>query len=439
MTIDGLVIIAGLLVLVLIVPAMLLSPQGRLMAFVLGTLATAGSSAGVTTLELAFVGFLIPLTIAAFVSVNRRIRSVNPEEANILRSVRNGAMLSLIATMVGVCVGIFNHGSLLDATRASVSYFSITVAVLCGLDCWDEVRRSFVSGLATVVSVVSATSFMLFYSHARGVTAAESVGPLPILPSMVLAGLGVALGVTQLAENRARLVTSVIRLLYPIAALLASGTRTGLVLIVAFASGLSRKRNGDSPALVLALSLLLGGLVMFPMLNLVSRLTGTTDFASERLRSIREVITMGISSDASGESRVIRYRVAWDAFMDSPTVGRGLGAQYFDGVRHLYYLDTPLMYLATFGIAGFVLIGVGIAFICRGLWRGTNLKDVRDSQAKRLLIGVGAVVMALSPFSVVLEDRGLAVTIALLLAFTFGRQDFAQREKFIRSQSLNGK
>lgn len=417
MTMMSATTIAIGLVATLALPWLLGSPLRRLILFLGGTLVTAGSSAGVTLVEIAFLALILILGLVALNNVAVRGQQESPGVAQLLMSVRLGALTILATTLLALVWGALSHGSVLDAARGSISYLTIPVGILCGLDAARTTSPRTLAGVIFGAAIATSISFMLFYSSIRGV--GSTLDAIPILPSMSLAGMGVALGGAKLSASTSRKVLPLVGVAVPTAALLVSGTRSGLLLPVGLLAGIIRDSNGRRPFFRITLWGLLSLVAVVPLVALAARLLGTGDFVRARIETLHIIGSGGIGSDASGASRVDRYELAWREFLERPILGHGFGAQYFDGRRYLHYLDTPVMYLASFGLVGTFLLLWALATVVRASWRAANVHPVNERLAARFLIGAVAVWLALSPLSAILEERGFALAVALAVAFSF--------------------
>ena len=124
-------------------------------------------------------------------------------------------------------------------------------------------------------------------------------------------------------------------------------------------------------------------------------------------------------SDASLQERLTQTRVAWEAFLTSPLVGVGPGHS-FHWTRSsklevdAYTLDTPLVYLAKFGVIGLVpllLFAAAYLGLIFGLWR-------RRSEARTeflAICGYGIVLVSGSLLGSPIEDKGISFGLALLV------------------------
>ena len=128
-------------------------------------------------------------------------------------------------------------------------------------------------------------------------------------------------------------------------------------------------------------------------------------------------------SQGSFRERLSQTRVAADAFLARPLFGIGPGAEIAwvdDGGRaqQSYYLDTPLMFEAKFGL-------VGLAVLLA--WAGCALVSLRRLVRRRgwttgtlALLGYGALFAASSALGPPMDDKGASFALAFVLALAIG-------------------
>lgn len=208
-----------------------------------------------------------------------------------------------------------------------------------------------------------------------------------------------------------------------LATVLVSGTRTGLVLFVVplavFAvSSTSRGVRSQQPRRAqrprLFGSLLFSAAAVLGLVLLVGDRLVPIDFIAERLDVTRGFFDGGVSSDASGRARLEDNSRAITLFQDSPILGHGFGQILGDGVdvNTGFYLDTPVLLLAKFGILGTIVIVVALSMWVRALFRRVSGVDNRAGRAAVLAAATGMV--ALVPFGAVTEDKGLGIAMVVL-------------------------
>lgn len=126
-------------------------------------------------------------------------------------------------------------------------------------------------------------------------------------------------------------------------------------------------------------------------------------------------------SDASFQDRWTETTVAWQAFLTSPLAGVGPGYSFLwtrtGNIQvSAYTLDTPVIYLAKFGLVGLIPLLLFAAAYLRmilALWRQRS-----ESEIEFLAIcGYGIVLVLTSLLGSPMEDKGVSFAAILLIAF----------------------
>jgi hypothetical protein len=128
-------------------------------------------------------------------------------------------------------------------------------------------------------------------------------------------------------------------------------------------------------------------------------------------------------TDQSMHLRWEQTQAAWNIFVSSPLVGRGLGVPIpwidYDGkLVAEFWSDTPIAVLAKFGVFGIAIwaaLGWATMLTLRRMRR-----DRRPGSATRpALLGFATGLIVLSPFGPQLEDKGTGLALILLLGLAF--------------------
>ncbi len=125
-------------------------------------------------------------------------------------------------------------------------------------------------------------------------------------------------------------------------------------------------------------------------------------------------------SDQSFQQRWTQTQTAWQAFLASPLVGVGPGYSFVwqrtqSVVVSAYTMDTPLIYLAKFGLLGLIPLALFVAAYARlilATWRrpGSEIEFLA-------LSGFAIVLMLTSVLGSPIEDKGVSFATILLVAF----------------------
>ncbi|MGD0122819.1 MAG: O-antigen ligase family protein [Candidatus Limnocylindrales bacterium] len=148
--------------------------------------------------------------------------------------------------------------------------------------------------------------------------------------------------------------------------------------------------------------------------------TGTPapDRLGQRISSIGTLIT-DPRSDQSFQERLAQTKSAWEAFTSSPLLGVGPGYTFqwtnsANQVVGAFTLDTPLVYLAKFGLLGLIPMALFV-----GAYLQLALELWRRQQARLeylALIGFAFVVAVVGVQDFPIEDKGASFAIILVLA-----------------------
>lgn len=139
-----------------------------------------------------------------------------------------------------------------------------------------------------------------------------------------------------------------------------------------------------------------------------------------RFGTIDDVVS---GSDASLRLRWAQTVAAWEIFVSSPIVGRGLGVSIpwinVDGTLVNYFLaDTPVTVLAKFGLFG-IVIWAAIGWATVVTLRRARRLGRPATVARAALLGLATGLILLSPFGAQLEDKGTGLALILLLGLAF--------------------
>jgi hypothetical protein len=147
--------------------------------------------------------------------------------------------------------------------------------------------------------------------------------------------------------------------------------------------------------------------------------TPAPDRLGQRISEIGTLIT-NPESDPSLQERLSQMKVAWQAFTSSPLLGVGPGYSFQwtnsgNKVVSTPTLDTPLIYLAKFGLLGLVPLALFAAACLRlafELWR--QRERVRIEYLT--VVGFAFVLVVLGIQSFPFEDKGASFALILVLA-----------------------
>lgn len=320
-------------------------------------------------------------------------------------------------------VGVAHRHAWVDILRDAAPYVLICSVPLIVYDNYDQLR-GYGSGLFVAAGVAAALSFTAFVLVRRSVA-------LPfdhlVLPSALLPASLFCFAVSKAFRHSDRRLLWVAVAAIVLIALLASGTRTYLVLIVGplvlvlLETATWRqliKVGGVSTAFGV---LIIGG---FYGIRGLAGLHGST--VLDRFWSLPHFVS-NPTADWSFEERLLETKIAFDAFAARPLLGAGLGERFAWRLQTgqtevAFYLDTTVAYAAKFGVVGIlVLLGVGWTWIKLT----TGLLRTGGRVAASALVAYLVVTVCLFPLGSPLEDKGFSFGLMFLLslALAAGGQD----------------
>lgn len=403
------------------------SAQARFMAFVVGGLTVFGVVGGINTPKLAYlaamavaagISLLAPPVLVGISDGRGSLRPLNrPSYDPLEKSLRAGAGFFLGAALFAALVGLANGASPVDVSRDGVTYVMLGLAVPVGMNAARGFSPRAIRRIIFLATAISSVSFMVKTSSLRGVSHIPAAHLL--LGSIALVSIGVAVALSRAVSHR-REALAWLQPAVLIGPILISGTRTGLALFAAILSGFANGgyRIGRVVRLAVILAFL-ATILVYALSSFGSRLVDSS-FLSSRVSSISTILSSGISSDKSGVSRQGQYDFAAAYFHESPLLGQGFGmisekGGMRDSTSVSYYLDTPLLYLAKFGLVGTALLLAGIISVLRAPWRTALVGEGgRDSRA--VCVGLSAILVASLPLSAVTEDKGFMMALGMLAA-----------------------
>jgi hypothetical protein len=456
----GLVIVAA--------PLLLTKAVARVGFVVLGGVATLQSS---QEFDLAKAAYLVGVSITFVGAVLNCYRPGRFRRSEITRLSFVLSLVLFVVTFLTWPVSAAHGTTPLSWLRDSAPYLLLASLPILALDAQGITQRRFLSTLLLVAGTTAAASFCLEWLDRRSLSELW-IGRL-ILPSFALTASLFAYAVAAVLQGGAKglsangikwtAVASFIAAAYAV-----TGTRGTLIVLAAPVAALvlgnwsmvsSRARRAAlygpigvafTVAFGLGLSLVTGsdlaaGLARLGSVTQATKPLGSAVAVVVAQPTVRPASTPSIlvgvptvrtsgaqptvgasvaptSDPASVQSfneRVIQSRTALNAFLSEPWRGVGPGFVFiwtdqYGGEHRNISLDTPLSFIAKFGIVGvgallFVLIVAGRVQMQLYRVRGWARADVAR-------LAFGAIWLAYLPLGLPLEDKGFCLGMLLLMA-----------------------
>jgi O-antigen ligase len=391
---------------------LVVSKVGRLYLAVWGG-AFAFASGGVGFGKAAYTGYLLLLALASLPSTRGLEGRSRTAVKRVLASVTAVSLLCVL----GMSVGLFKNGTALYVFRDAATYVILAASMVVAYSWRGVLTTKQAAWLVVVFGTFSAFVFMVNLLDARatgalgfGRFAAGSM--LVVLVCTAVLFAGVATGVLRLGFS-----------VFPavwLALILASGTRTGFAVLSVPAAifFLTIARPIAYPRAGRVITSALIATVALPTVGwLLITSVAPPDFLRARIDATSGILRGGLANDPSAIARLEDHRRAMAYFDDSMWVGQGFGQvksiEQATDVSGGFYLDTPALYLAKFGLVGTALLLLGIWTWFRGMVASTDHHG--SNEAARLAIySVAIGLLTTSPFGALSEDKGLGVALILL-------------------------
>ena len=402
--------------------------QLRALLVVFGGLAVLQSSEGFGGQKLGYFGGIA----VAFGASLLRLRSLgNKVEPGLARPLLRSSLVLFSLLWISFFVARAHETSTVDWVRDAAPYVLVACAPIFALDFSATLPRRRLLWMLIASGTISGISFTFAFAARHGL-ALPGVSRFA-LPSLMLPGAvfayAIGSGLQQPRNWRRWMLLAVLM----VALVLLSGTRSALAFFgapigILFASRLSFINRALRLAAFGTLVVVIGLLA----LHSVTRLGLSTAKITHRFTSLPAVLSHPLS-DQSYVERASQRSLSWNAYHSSPLLGVGPGHRfaYTDlsgNTTFLFTLDTPLSYLAKFGLAGLAAlvawIGLLVAFV-----RRTRRPPVVLGPARFALIGYLSIAAAYSLLGPPFEDKGFGFGLLLLIALALREQVDASRAR----------
>jgi len=419
--VGGIAAVAGLLsaqaplwligALVLPLAAWLLrSPTLRFSAVLVGALAVFQSSDALSLGKLAYFSLFAACFVTSLVRVLPRLREDHWAPFRLLPWASALFGTYLVSTLY---ISTTSGTQPVDWLRDIVPYLLLSTMPIIALDAGMSMRHETAVRLTAIVGFLAVVGFTITFLTRRDFSTLPVARLLLASLTLCLVPFSYSLVRGLLGPNRIRWLQFCVSV---VVLLLSTGTRTVAVFAVAILAVIGDpEKSRASVKQVIGVAAVIGaaGAVMLPLVTTVlvsdpgaalSRITGT--------------LSLSTNQDRSYLQRQRAYDLARETWSQHPLVGIGPGHRFptvseFGTQGGGYYLDTPLLTPAKFGLLGTAAIAAYLIAM------GWVILQVRRSSGYSLPNTVARasawVFVALLPFGQFLEDKGFSLGLGLLL------------------------
>jgi len=383
--------------------------------FVFGAFLVFQTSSGLSAPKLFYfavvgVSVLVSLTKLRGLSESTALRSLFPAYVGGI-----GIILWQVLIVLPYSVAV-QGASLSNWLRDGATYILIGCAVIIALDAigTTSVRTSRI--LVILVGALAAYSFAARWIAARGLVSAQPVdGDAALLSSLTALTLAVSFSFAMaLAGSRINWAWFAAGVAF-VFAVLVTGTRTGVVFAAVLIGIVGARSKRRAPVRRIVTAAVVGLAAIAAAVPLTAQFFQNEDFLAQRFASIWQTIQNGVGSDQSGAIRSRAYEYCLSLWQQNPLMGRGEGQTFVNPTTGVagtdFSVDSPLVYLAKFGIIGCIILLTCLVLIFVPLLRRAPMFDW--TLANTAVRGCVAILVALLPFGASLEDKGFAITVGL--------------------------
>jgi O-antigen ligase/polysaccharide polymerase Wzy-like membrane protein len=375
--------------------------------------------------KIAYLAVAVAATVGSIYAVIKTGRSGALPNKNLLLA----SALLLFFLFASLPIALAHGTPLAPWLRDAATYGLFGLAAVFAVDLGYSGSRRLILTLFIIAGLLSTIGFTLEWMDRRNIMSL-SLAWIP-LPS---GGLASALFVTAsaFAFRSDRPIPWAILAGLLLASFLLVGTRSripfiAVPIVLALISHGTRWRNFLLPLAAIGLATALFFGVGTAALSVASspgddHVTGPPPVdvgeLGERIGSVGTLVRHP-ARDPSFQERIAQTRAAWHVFVVSPITGTGPGYEIewttFSGQRKSgYYLDTPVMELAKFGLVGLALGIVWVVAFARFI--GDGLRRARASPEVLALIGYAIILVYSVPLSPPTHDKGTAFSLIFLIA-----------------------
>lgn len=372
----------------------------RLLWFLVGAMALLNTSSNISTPKLAYLAGVVACVAVALVRLSRV--PLEPWAERFRPAVV--ASIVWVVWIVGVTLphAVWKGIGLVDWSRDAFTQLLLPAGVLISIDASMALSHRAAKRITVAVGAVAAVQFAITWTSRRALT---DGGVVYLFGSKSLIAVPVAVGLVY------ALTRPGIRWFWlaygsgALAAVLLTGSRSGLLFSSVYVGIVGSRRKCRVPMAKAVFTFACGVVMVLALFQgLAPFLTGSA-YLQARMSSALMILQSGqFGQDMSGRVRLGFTHDAYATFAESPLMGGGVGSTAV--------VDTPLVYLAKFGLLGtLVLFGVlwSIARSTTAVRGGAWFEDLTIAR------GVIACWLFLLPSGAPTEDKGFGLGVALLV------------------------
>lgn len=355
------------------------------------------------------IAYLGVVAVCLAIALTNLIRS-RDELASVFQPMLSMAIVVVFTFLSSFLVAMYNGIPALSWFRDVLTYFLLAALPIIGLEAALTVSRRFVSWTLTSLGVVAALGFATDWLNRRG--AVDGLGRF-VLATATFSLLALIYVALRCCSDRRPLGWFLVGTVIT-GALLITGTRTNIVLILAALVGMAGPVSKARVPIrrVIGFTIALAGAMSLTLPLLSSRLFTRRDFLNSRLQAFVESVEGGLSADQSFQLRAASYAAAQSRWEEHPWLGGAPGYVY--PFADSFSLDTPWVVPAKFGILG---TGVLVTYLLAIVWSLIRVKRTPEIEFTMARSWTFAMI-ALLPFGPWLEDKGSSLAIMVIVLMT---------------------
>jgi O-Antigen ligase len=415
------------LVAVLLTTAPLLfSARARILFLVFGALLIFQSAPELTPPKLYYL-FGVAVAGAGALARKGQFRDdpLRRDFAPLFAITRAFALLAVVSLFVSFAYHIPHKVWLRDVS----SYLLFAAAPLFAYDAYTAFGQRGLRRLIVVAGLAGSAAFAAHWLSSRHIASIPNAFGLP---TFLLGAALFAYAMAFVLEGDRQRLRWLMLASAILAGLIATGTRSSLILLaIPIAIILGARRHFARRSVRFAIVIPAAALLVLLGVQFLIRYTSAhRDVLQERVQLLRH---SGSSSDQSYVDRLAQTTAAWKVFKSSPLLGvaPGYSFTWFDPTgneKSSTVIDTPVEYLAKFGVFGLWPVLVLAVSVKRGLGR-LRKRTGGATIGQLAVIGLAGAFLIWWALGVPFDDKGFAIGFLLLLALALSEASVVSRSQ----------